>query len=111
MQLAQRASSNEDKGRLLKLAEAWLNLADRALQHGETIAAAVSPSSPRSKEAGPVPGMRQPRGAMRGVRYRRLPFPAVRIREMRPDPSAQNIRRLRAAVAPAAALPHSITLY
>jgi hypothetical protein len=30
MQLAQRASSNEDKGRLLKLAEAWLNLADRA---------------------------------------------------------------------------------
>jgi hypothetical protein len=32
MQLAQRASSSEDKGRLLKLAEAWLDLADRA--HG-----------------------------------------------------------------------------
>jgi hypothetical protein len=30
MQLAQRASSSEDKGRLLKLAEAWLDLADRA---------------------------------------------------------------------------------
>jgi hypothetical protein len=30
MQLAQRASSGEDKGRLLKLAEAWLDLADRA---------------------------------------------------------------------------------
>jgi hypothetical protein len=30
MQLAQGASSNEDKGRLLKLAEAWLDLADRA---------------------------------------------------------------------------------
>jgi hypothetical protein len=29
MQLAQRALSNADKGRLLKLAEAWLNLADR----------------------------------------------------------------------------------
>jgi len=29
MQLAQRASSS-DKGRLLKLAEAWLDLADRA---------------------------------------------------------------------------------
>jgi hypothetical protein len=32
MQLAQRASSSSDKGRLLKLAEAWLDLADRA--HG-----------------------------------------------------------------------------
>jgi hypothetical protein len=30
MQLAQRVSSSEDKGRLLKLAEAWLDLADRA---------------------------------------------------------------------------------
>jgi hypothetical protein len=30
MQLAQRASSTADKGRLLKLAEAWLDLADRA---------------------------------------------------------------------------------
>jgi hypothetical protein len=30
MQLAQRASSSADKGRLLKLAEAWLDLADRA---------------------------------------------------------------------------------
>jgi hypothetical protein len=30
MQLAQRASSSEDKGRLLTLAEAWLDLADRA---------------------------------------------------------------------------------
>jgi hypothetical protein len=30
VQLAQRASSSEDKGRLLKLAEAWLDLADRA---------------------------------------------------------------------------------
>jgi hypothetical protein len=30
MQLAQRASSSEDKGRRLKLAEAWLDLADRA---------------------------------------------------------------------------------
>jgi hypothetical protein len=30
MQLAQRALSSEDKGRLLKLAEAWLDLADRA---------------------------------------------------------------------------------
>jgi hypothetical protein len=29
MQLAQRASPNEDKVRLLRLAEAWLNLADR----------------------------------------------------------------------------------
>ncbi|HEU5272218.1 MAG TPA: hypothetical protein VFU97_01050 [Xanthobacteraceae bacterium] len=28
--LAQRASSSADKGRLLKLAEAWLDLADRA---------------------------------------------------------------------------------
>jgi hypothetical protein len=63
------------------------------MQHGETIAAAVGPSSPRSKEAGPVPGMRQPRGATRGMRYRRLPFPAVRTREMWLDPSAQNIRQ------------------
>jgi hypothetical protein len=30
VQLAQRASSSEDKGRLLRLAEAWLDLADRA---------------------------------------------------------------------------------
>jgi hypothetical protein len=30
MQLAHRASSNEDKGRLVRLAEAWLDLADRA---------------------------------------------------------------------------------
>jgi hypothetical protein len=30
LQLAQRASSCSDKGRLLKLAEAWLDLADRA---------------------------------------------------------------------------------
>jgi hypothetical protein len=30
MQLAQRASSCEDKGRLLRLTEAWLELADRA---------------------------------------------------------------------------------
>jgi hypothetical protein len=30
VQLAHRASSCEDKGRLLKLAEAWLDLADRA---------------------------------------------------------------------------------
>jgi hypothetical protein len=30
IQLAQRASSSSDKGRLLKLAEAWLDLADRA---------------------------------------------------------------------------------
>ena len=29
MQLAQRASSSEDKGRLVKLAEAWLDLAQR----------------------------------------------------------------------------------
>jgi hypothetical protein len=29
MQLAQRASPNVDKVRLLRLAEAWLNLADR----------------------------------------------------------------------------------
>jgi hypothetical protein len=29
LQLAQRASSSSDKGRLLKLAEAWLDLADR----------------------------------------------------------------------------------
>jgi hypothetical protein len=32
MRLAQRASSCEDKGRLLRLAEAWLDLADRV--HG-----------------------------------------------------------------------------
>ncbi len=30
MQIAQRASSISDKGRLLKLVEAWLDLADRA---------------------------------------------------------------------------------
>ena len=30
MQLAQRASSSSDKGRLLRLAEAWLDLAERA---------------------------------------------------------------------------------
>jgi hypothetical protein len=30
IQMAQRASSISDKGRLLRLAEAWLNLADRA---------------------------------------------------------------------------------
>lgn len=30
IQLAQRASSSTEKGRLLKLAEAWLDLADRA---------------------------------------------------------------------------------
>ncbi len=30
MQLAQRATSSADKGRLLKLAESWLDLADRA---------------------------------------------------------------------------------
>jgi hypothetical protein len=30
MQLARRASSNEDKGRLVMLAEAWLDLAERA---------------------------------------------------------------------------------
>jgi hypothetical protein len=30
IQLAHRSSSSEDKGRLLKLAEAWLDLADRA---------------------------------------------------------------------------------
>jgi hypothetical protein len=29
IQMAQRASSISDKGRLLRLAEAWLNLADR----------------------------------------------------------------------------------
>ena len=29
VRLAQHASSSEDKGRLLKLAEAWLDLADR----------------------------------------------------------------------------------
>jgi hypothetical protein len=32
MQLAQRVSSTEDRGRLLRLAEAWLDLADRARQ-------------------------------------------------------------------------------
>jgi len=32
VQLAQRAATTFDKGRLLKLAEAWLDLADRA-QH------------------------------------------------------------------------------
>jgi hypothetical protein len=30
VQLAQRAGTSSDKGRLLKLAEAWLDLADRA---------------------------------------------------------------------------------
>jgi hypothetical protein len=30
IQLAQRVSSDSDKGRLLRLAEAWLELADRA---------------------------------------------------------------------------------
>jgi hypothetical protein len=30
MKLAKRASSSEEKGRLLRLAEAWLELADRA---------------------------------------------------------------------------------
>ena len=30
IQLAQNATSTADKGRLLKLAEAWLDLADRA---------------------------------------------------------------------------------
>ena len=30
VELAHRASSTEDKGRLLAMAEAWLNLADRA---------------------------------------------------------------------------------
>lgn len=30
IQLAQRASSSADKSRLLKLAESWLDLADRA---------------------------------------------------------------------------------
>jgi hypothetical protein len=30
IQLAQRASSSSDKGRLLRLADAWLDLADRA---------------------------------------------------------------------------------
>ncbi len=30
MQMVQRASSISDKGRLLKLVEAWLDLADRA---------------------------------------------------------------------------------
>jgi hypothetical protein len=30
VQLAQRAATISDKGRLLKLAEAWLDLADRA---------------------------------------------------------------------------------
>ena len=30
LQLAQRAATSADKGRLLKLAEAWLDLADRA---------------------------------------------------------------------------------
>jgi hypothetical protein len=30
MELARRAPSNEDKGRLLKLAQAWVDLADRA---------------------------------------------------------------------------------
>jgi hypothetical protein len=28
--MASRAATNEDKGRLLAMAEAWLNLADRA---------------------------------------------------------------------------------
>ena len=32
MQLARRAASTEDKGRLLKLAERWMDLADRARQ-------------------------------------------------------------------------------
>jgi hypothetical protein len=32
MLLAQRASSSKDKGRLLNLAESWLDLADRAHQ-------------------------------------------------------------------------------
>jgi hypothetical protein len=30
MQLARRVASSEDKGRLLKLAERWMDLADRA---------------------------------------------------------------------------------
>jgi len=30
MELVRRASSNADKGRLLKLAQAWIDLADRA---------------------------------------------------------------------------------
>jgi hypothetical protein len=30
MELVRRAPSNEDKGRLLKLAQAWVDLADRA---------------------------------------------------------------------------------
>lgn len=32
MQLARRAASTADKGRLLKLAERWMDLADRARQ-------------------------------------------------------------------------------
>jgi hypothetical protein len=34
MQLAQRASSSADKGRLLRLAGAWLDLADRVRRIG-----------------------------------------------------------------------------
>jgi hypothetical protein len=42
LQLVQRVSSNEDKTRLLKLAEGWLDLADRAAnalrrQHKPTV--------------------------------------------------------------------------
>jgi hypothetical protein len=37
VQLAQRTSSSADKGRLLKLAEAWLDLADRARRIGHNL--------------------------------------------------------------------------
>ncbi len=37
MHLVQRVSSTEDKSRLLKLAEAWLDLADRARKIGHRV--------------------------------------------------------------------------
>jgi hypothetical protein len=37
MHLAHRAGSSADKGRLLKLAEAWLDLAERARQGGRNL--------------------------------------------------------------------------
>ncbi len=36
MQLAQRAATTEDKNRLMKLAERWLDLADRTLELGRS---------------------------------------------------------------------------
>jgi hypothetical protein len=54
VQLAQRASSSSDKGRLLRLAEAWLDLAERAHTMAPNLRRPTIPH-PGPTEDGPTP--------------------------------------------------------